>query len=155
MDAFGHFFRANAFFLRPVGNRKVEAQQLLDVLDEICNSPGLGIGILGHVATDQFIDRIGAHVANCLFKRLLRHHLAALLEDDLALVVHDIVVFQNVLAGVEVARLDLLLRLLERLVDPWMDDGLIFLETELHQHRIHAVGSENAHQIILQRQEEF
>ena len=86
---------------------------------------------------------------------LLRHQLAALLEDDLALVIDHVVVFQDVLADVEVARLDLLLRLLERLVDPGMDDRLVLLEAELLQHAVHAVGAEDAHQVVLQRQEEL
>ena len=83
------------------------------------------------------------------------HQLDALLEDDLALVVHHVVVFEQVLADVEVARLDLLLRLLQRLVDPGMDDRLAFLEAERLQHAVHAVGAEDAHQIVLDRQVEF
>ena len=46
---------------------------------------------------------------------------------DLALIVHHVVELQHVLAHVEVARLDLLLRLFQRLVDPGMDDRLAFL----------------------------
>ena len=38
--------------------------------------------------------------------------------------------FEQVLADVEVARLDLLLRLLQRLVDPGMDDGLALFQAE-------------------------
>ena len=47
------------------------------------------------------------------------------------------------------------LRALQRLVDPGMDDRLVLLEAELLQHAVHAVGAEDAHQIVLQRQEEF
>jgi hypothetical protein len=43
--------------------------------------------------------------------------LVALLVDDLALVVGDVVVFEQLLADVEVARLDLALRLLDRARD--------------------------------------
>jgi hypothetical protein len=46
----------------------------------------------------------------------------------------DVVELQEVLADVEVARLDLLLRLLQRLVDPGMDDRLALLEAEPRQH---------------------
>src|SRR5206468_6212287 len=49
---------------------------------------------------------------------------------DLALVVHHVVVFQELLADIVVARLDLLLRLGQRLVDPGMDDRLTLLEAE-------------------------
>jgi hypothetical protein len=36
-----------------------------------------------------------------------------------------------------------------------MDDRLAFLEAELLQHRVHAVGAEDAHQVVFQRQEEL
>ncbi len=83
------------------------------------------------------------------------HPLDALLEDDLALVVHHVVELEDVLADVEVARLDLLLRLLQGLVDPGMNDRLVLLEAELLQHAIELVGAEDAHQIVFERQEEF
>ena len=57
--------------------------------------------------------------------------------------------------GVEVARLDLLLRLLQRLVDPGMGDRFAFLQAELLQHPVHAVGAEDAHQIVFERQVEL
>ncbi len=95
------------------------------------------------------ISSIVSRTDSCAMKSL------ALLEHDLALVVHDVVVLQDVLADVEVARLDLLLRLLDRLVDPGMDDRLAFLEAELLQHAVHAVGAEDAHQVVLERQVEL
>src|SRR3954467_9740864 len=36
-----------------------------------------------------------------------------------------------------------------------MDDRLAFLQAEALQHRIHALGAEDPHQIVLQRDEEF
>ena len=84
----------------------------------------------------------------------IAHQLEALLEDRLALVVHHVVVLEQVLADVEVARLDLGLRLLQRLVDPGMDDGLVLLEAERLQHAVHALRAEDAHQVVLERQEE-
>ncbi len=86
---------------------------------------------------------------------LALHQVDALLEDHLALVVHHVVELQQVLADVEVARLDLLLGLFQRLVDPGMGDRLVFLEAKALQHGIHAVRAEDAHQVVLQRQEEL
>ena len=100
--------------------------------------------------------RLVAHVldrARAIVRRV--HDLAALLVDDLALVVHDVVVFEQVLADVEVARLDLLLRLLQRLVDPGMDDRLAFLEAEPLQHAVHPLGAEDPHQVVFQGEEEL
>jgi len=57
-----------------------------------------------------------------------------LLVDDLALVVHHVVEFQQLLSNVAVARLDLLLHLGECLVDPRMDNRLAVVEAEALQH---------------------
>ena len=104
---------------------------------------------------DEIVDHVLAHLGDGFGQVLAFHQVDALLEHHLALVVRHVVEFQEVLADVEVARLDLLLRLLQRLVDPGMDDRLVFLEAELLQHAVHALGAEDAHQVVLQRQEEF
>ena len=79
----------------------------------------------------QVVDHGVAHVGDGLGDVLVLHQVDALVEDDLALVVHHVVELEDVLADVEVARLDLLLRLLQRLVDPGMDDRLVLLQAEL------------------------
>ena len=145
----------DAFFLDPVLDRQVEIERGRDAFLEAGGVPLLGIGGLGNVAGDERVDHLGAHLGDDLRKVFGIHQLDALLEDDLALVVHDVVVFEKVLADVEVARLDLLLRLLQRLVDPRMDDRLALLEAERLQHAVHALGAEDAHQIVLDRQVEF
>ena len=117
--------------------------------------PLLGIGVLRHVLGDQVLDHLVAHVGDHLGGTVVRIQFDALLEDHLALVVHHVVELQDVLADVEVARLDLLLRLLQRLVDPGMDDRLVLLEPELGQHAVELVGAEDAHQVVFQRQEEL
>ncbi len=117
--------------------------------------PLLGIGVLRNVLGDQILDHRMAHVGDGLVHRLVAHQLEPLLEDHLALVVHHVVVLEQVLADVEVARLDLLLRLLQRLVDPGMDDRLVLLEAELLQHAVELVGAEDAHQVVFERQEEL
>ena len=54
-----------------------------------------------------------AHVGDRVRQMLVGiHELDALLEDDLALIIQHVVVLQQVLADVEVARFDLLLRAL-------------------------------------------
>ena len=155
MNALVDLVAADPLLLGPIGNRQIEVQGGLHLRVEAGDVPGFRIGIGRNVLGDDLVDDIGAHVGDGLLERVHRHHLAALLEHDLALVVHHVVVFEDVLAHVEVALLDLLLRLLQRLVDPRMDDGLVLLEPEARQHRIHAVRTEDAHQIVLQRQEEF
>ena len=117
--------------------------------------PLLGVGVRRDALGDQLLHHLLAHLRDRLVDVVVAHDVDAVLEDDLALVVHHVVVLEHVLAGVEVARLDLLLRLLQRLVDPGMGDGLAFLQAELLQHAVHAVRAEDAHQVVLERQVEL
>src|SRR5271166_4333280 len=104
---------------------------------------------------DDIVDYAGAHILDLRLKRFGRHHLAPVFKDHLALVVHHVVKLENVFAHVEIAGLDLLLRLLKRLVDPRMDYRLVLFEPETLKHSVHALRAENAHEIVLQRQEEL
>ncbi len=114
-----------------------------------------GKRVLGDRARDDFGDRLGAHIGDRRGDILGAHDLAALIVNDLALVVHHVVVFQELLADVVVARLDLLLRLGERLVDPGVNDRLALLEAEPRQHQLHPLGAEDPHQIVFERNKEF
>ena len=98
---------------------------------------------------------LAAHIGDRLAHFFLVHQLDALLENDLALVIHHVVIFEDVLAHLEIARLDLLLGLFQRTVDPGMDDRLALLEAQAAQHAVHPFRAENAHQIVFERQEEF
>ena len=148
-QALAHVLVVDALLLDPLLDRQVEVELGADRLGEAGRVPLLGIGLFGDVAGNEVLDHLVAHLGDRLGQALAVHQLETLLEDHLALVVHDVVIFEQVLADVEVARLDLLLRPLERLVDPGMDDRLAVLEAELGQHRIHAVGPEDAHQVVL------
>ncbi len=83
------------------------------------------------------------------------HQLDALLVDLLALAVHDVVEAQQVLADLEVARLDLALRRLQRLVEPAMGQRLVVGHALLLDPVEHLVVAEDAHQVVFQRQEEL
>jgi hypothetical protein len=106
------------------------------------------------VGVDHVLDHLVAHVARDLGDFLGAHDLVALGEDDLSLVVHHIVEFQKLLADVEVASLDLGLRAFQRLVHPGVDDRLAFLQAQRAQHLVEPVGPEDAHQVILEAEEE-
>src|SRR3954467_9498124 len=70
--------------------------------------------------------------------------------DRLALLVHHVVVLEEVLADVEVLSLDPLLRALDGLRQPGMLDGLVLLDAE----RLHQLGNpirgEDPHQVVFQ-----
>ena len=127
-DALADFLVGDAFFLGPVVDGEVDADRLAQPFAQARGIPLLGIGIRRDVLVDEVLDHVVAHVVDGLGHFLALHDADALFEDHLALVVHHVVELQQVLADVEVARLDLLLRLFQRLVDPRMDDGLALLE---------------------------
>ena len=80
--------------------------------------------------------------------------LVALLVDHLALVVGDVVVLEQLLADVEVARLDLALRVLDRARDPRMLDRLALGHLQALHDRRDAVAGEDAQQRVFERQVE-
>ena len=75
--------------------------------------------------------------------------------DHLALLVHHVVELEQPLARLEVLHLDALLRLLDGARDERVREHLAFLRAHaIHQLR-DALGAEQAHQVILERQEEL
>ena len=80
--------------------------------------------------------------------------LAAQRVDRLALLVHHVVVLEDVLALIEVAAFDLLLRVLDRARHHRRLDRHVLLETEALHEAGHAIEAEDAEQVVLQRQVE-
>ena len=72
----------------------------------------------------------------------------------LALLVHHVVVLEQVLANVEVARFDLLLRVLDRSRDPRMLDRHVFFHAERVHDALHAFAREDPHQVVFEREKE-
>ena len=70
----------------------------------------------------------------------------------LALLVHHVVVFQDVFAGGEVLRFHGLLRGRDALGDHLALDRHVFFHAEAQHQVLHALAAEDAHQIVLQRQ---
>ncbi len=93
------------------------------------------VDVLGRVAAEQELLAQGVH--------------------GLALRVHHVVVLEQVLADVEVALLDLALRVLDAARDQRVLDGLVVG----HAHAIHqvldAIAGEDAHQVVFERQVEL
>src|SRR3546814_21054233 len=74
------------------------------------------------------VDGVAAHVLDDFGDVVRIHDVGALLIDHAALVVHDVVIFDDLLADVVIARLDLLLRGLDRIGEPFRADRLTILE---------------------------
>src|SRR5665213_1843294 len=80
--------------------------------------------------------------------------LTAFAVDDLALLVHDVVVLDDVATGVEVVALHAGLRSLDLPRHEAVLDGHVLLDVEPVHDALHALTAEDAHQIVLEREEE-
>ena len=78
-------------------------------------------------------------------------HLTALGIDDLPLLVHHVVVFQNGLTGLEVAAFHGGLGIFDGTGQHLVLNGGVLIQIELLHHVLDAVAAEQAHQIVLQR----
>ena len=145
----------HAFLGRPLTQRQFEPQRRADLFVQPLDVPLLGIGLGRHVAFDQVGHHFATEVADQFGQVGGVHELLALFEHRLALVVHDVVVLQQVLADVVVALLDPLLRGLDGAVQPGVGDRLALGHAERLHDRVETVAGENAQQVVLARQIEF
>ncbi len=117
---------------------------------ESCSA--LGSPLLGpECASSSATSTPSDHLEDLVVHVLARQHVAPLAVERLALLVHHVVVVEQVLADVEVARLDLLLRVLDRRVDHAMLDRLALLEAQALHPRRDAIAAEDAHQVVFER----
>ena len=125
---------------------------------EALEVPLLHRGALGAEAADLALDRGARDLADVLGQVLAVENLVALLVDDLALLVHDVVVVEDALAHGVVDLLDLALRALDGAADDLVVERHVGREVPaLHGGRdaVHAVGTEQAHEVILEREVEL
>ena len=78
----------------------------------------------------------------------------AIAVDALALLVHHLVVFEQVLADVEVALFDFLLGAFDAAADHAAFDRFAFLHAEAGEHVLDPFAGEDPHQVVFQRQKE-
>src|SRR5256884_3160233 len=110
----------------------------------------LGVGVGG----DQVLGDALGQLERVAPQVVAREEVAPARVDHLALLVEHVVVLEEVLADVEVVRLDLLLRVADGARDEAVLDRYALLHPEpLHQ-VLHPVGAEDAQQVVLQREVE-
>src|SRR4051794_275630 len=127
--------------------RRVEAVDV-PILDELA----------GGVLVDGALDHVAHLTARLLADALSFEHLVAVGVDDTALLVHHVVVLQHAFADQEVLLLDLLLRFLDLFREhPRLDRFLVALvvdAAEFVEDPVDAVAREQAHEVVLGREEE-
>ena len=134
--------------LDPLLDRQLGAEVALDGLIEAGHVPLLLGGALGHVLIDELRDHVLAHALDGLAHVLRAHQIGALLVDHAALIVGDVVVFEQLLAGIEVVLLDAALRALDLAREHAALDRLARLHADARHERLHARRiAEDAHQL--------
>ena len=141
--------------LRPFINRRVKAQHFVHASLQRRQIPLLGIGSRRAGIADERVDRVVTHVDHHFVDRFGIHDVRALLIDDLALVVHHVIVFNDLFADVVIARFDLLLRGLDGLGHPFgRRQRLAIFQVGTHHLRKQRVRPENSQQIVVEAQVE-
>ena len=110
----------------------------------------LGGEALGNRAGDVFLY----HPADARLQILAVEHLPALGVYDVALHVHDVVVLEDVLSGLEVAALDRALGLLYAVGEQLLVEGRVLVYLQRLHEAGDALAAEEAQQIVRQREEE-
>src|SRR6185312_2965148 len=116
--------------------------------------PIRGIDLFGAVRLQHAVEDVLDEPHEVVAALVAIEDVAAQLVDRLALLVHHVVVLEKVLADLEVPPLDLGLGALDGLGDHAMLDGLALFHAELAHEALDAVGAEDAHQVVLEREVE-
>ena len=122
---------------------------------EALHIPLFGIGARRAGCADQIVHRLMAHVDHDVIDGVAVHDVAALFIDDLALIVHHVIIFDDLLADIIVAGLDLALRRLDRLAQPFgRRQCLAIFQVRPDHLGEHRVRAEDAHQIVVEAEVE-
>src|SRR5947208_537715 len=111
---------------------------------------GLGVGVGG----DEILREPLGHLDHVLLEVVAREEVPPPGIDHLALLVEDVVILEEVLPDVEVVRLDLLLGVADGARAQAMLDRHALLHAEALHETLHAVGAEDAEEVVLERQVE-
>ena len=114
---------------------------------------GLEVVIVGCIVVEKSASVV-EHVADVDAEAVAVKGVAALVVDDGALVVHHVVVLEESFTHAEVVFLHFLLRLFNLLGDHGVLNDFALLETHAVHDAGDAVGAEDAHEVVFERDEE-
>src|SRR5215469_6412093 len=139
---------------RLYGGRGLGGQAQVELAIERLVEPGDVPVVRVHVAGGEAMHRPFRHflgpLEHALLLALTLQDVAAEAVDDLSLLVHHVVVFEEVLADLEVARLHALLGGADGPGDQLVLDRLAFLHAEPLHDALDALGPEDAEEVVLE-----
>ena len=121
------------------------------VFDKFVELPLFGIKLFVRVLVEFLLDDVVDHARNVVAKIFAAQNFSTFAVHDFALLIHNVIIFQNVLADVEVARLNFFLRVLNRPRDKRVLNRFVFFHAELVHDFGNGFGGEQAHQVIFER----
>ncbi len=131
------------------------AEEVVDLGEDFVNLPLLGVSFFG----GEFVEDVGEDGGDVVLGDELLlldafHELVAEGVDGLALLVHDVVVLEDVLAGLEVLGLDGLLGGLDAAGDHAGFDGDTLFHAEGLEEAGDPLASEDSHEVVFEGEEE-
>ena len=136
---------------------EVDVEDLVELRPQPVEVPVLDV-VAGRVLVDEALDHVGDLLARDRAHVAALEHLVAVLVDDLALLVHHVVVLEDALADEEVLLLDLALGALDLLREHLGLDRLLLAllvdRAEAVEDAVDAVAGEQAHEVVLGGEEE-
>src|SRR5262245_20797569 len=130
--------------------RQPEIELPMERLVEPLQVPVLGMGLGARVALDGAVRQLAHPLEDRLFLALVLETLTTHPVDDLPLLVHHVVVLEEVLADLEVARLHALLGRADRPRDELVLDRLALLHAELVHDSLDPLGAEDPKKVVLE-----
>ena len=134
---------------------EVCAEEVVELGEERLELPLVGVDLLrGVLVEDVGEDGGEVVVGDELLLVDAFHELTAQAVDGFALLVHDVVVLEDVFAGFEVLRFDCFLRGLDAAGDHAGFDGDALFHAETLEERGDPLASEDAHEVVFEGEEE-
>ena len=136
-----------AFYL--LCGQRVNRDDRSDRSVELIKIPLRRIHVIGKAHVCHAVYDICDHLVDGITHILTVKYLAALLVDDLSLLIVNLVIVEKIFTDTEVVELDLLLGFLDGIGKHLVLDLLILLNTKGCEHLHQSLGTEQTHQVIL------
>ena len=117
--------------------------------------PLLRILVARSAGGNNVFDQLLHHIVDVVMQILAKENLAALVVDDLTLLVHDVVVLEHILTNREVTAFDLLLRILDRTRKHARLQLVALAHAKLACHALQPLAAKESQKIVFHRQVEL
>lgn len=129
---------------------RFERKELKETLIETLQVPRIRRDVFISEFLENGVHHVFEHLAQRRRQVVTPENLFSLTIDHLPLLVHDVIVFQEMLSDIEVLCFHAFLGVLYGPADETVLDGLAFFQADLVHDRGYSLGAENPKEIVLQ-----